>query len=793
MIKNYLLITIRSLFKNKLYISINIVGMAVAIACMIVGYYNFDFNNSFDEHHVNRNSIYRVNSLREFQNTIRAYGYSPLPLGSAIKENVKDIEEIVRYVSVGGNFRIDDDIFNGRLSYVDESFFEMFTYEFIEGNPAALKDRSRLLISEEQAIKYFGKEPAVGKMVSELLDSGRVREYVVGGVFKKQPSNSSFPDQAFTLVDNYFTRFREVDENNWRYRSTLFVQVKNPDRITAITNQIDPFKENNNKVREDFILSGFQLDSFVGMGKRDSYNEVPGTWTQQGSPIAAVIGTALMGILILLIACFNLTNTSIAISSRRLKEIGLRKVMGSPRKQLIAQFLGETLMVCFIALALGVVIAEAFLIPAFNEMWPDFQLTTNYFGNLDFTFFIIGTLLLTALLAGGYPAFYISKFQPVTILRGKLRFGGTNNFTRVLLTLQFAISLIGIVCSFAFVDNAKFQREFDVGFIKEGVLFTYVDNNSEFEIYRNALEKNDDIKMIAGSQHHLYSSAYNDPIKGGEVEIEADIMNVGDGYINTVGLTLLEGRDFEKDSETDKKESAIISEEVARKFGWDNAIGKEIIWMDTVKLYVVGVIKNVYNNGLWDEFEPIMLRYGGNDDTRHVIVNTAPNKVVEVNTFMEATWKEVFPNRAYNVEYMEEEIVDANTVNNNIVKMFVFLGFIALILSATGLFTMLSLNIIKKMKEIGVRKVLGASIANITKVVNFEFVVIMLIACGIGSFLGFWMAGMLMGSIWDYYLPASVITLIVSSSIMLVVAAVSVGYKTYATARMNPVNVLRDE
>ncbi|NJN41425.1 MAG: FtsX-like permease family protein [Flammeovirgaceae bacterium] len=792
MIKNYFLITLRSLLKNKLYVSINILGMAVAIACLIVGYYNYDFNDKFDYHHVNQHSIYRVSSLREFQGQVTKFGYTPLPLGNAIRENVKDIDRVVRYIPDGGNFRIDDNTFNGSLSYVDAAFFDVFSFEFIEGTPQAIGEPGRVLISEDVAIKYFGKEPALGKMITELLDSAS-REFIVGGVYKEQPSNSSFNDQAYTLFENYFIKNKDLDESNWRYRATLFVQISNPDRIQAITSQINPYKENNNIVREDFVLSGFELESFVGMGKRDSYDEVPGTWTREGSPIAAVIGTGLMGILILLIACFNLTNTSIAISSRRLKEIGLRKVMGGERKQLIAQFLGETWLICLLSLLLGVVIAETLLVPAFNELWPEMKITTSYIANLDFTIFLILTLLLTGLLAGGYPAFYISKFQPVEILKGKLKFGGTNYFTRVLLTLQFAISLIGIVCSFAFVENAEFQKEFDLGFAKNGVVYTYVNGSSEFEIFRNELEKNEDIIRIMGSQHHFYSSAYNDPIKSGELEIEVDILNVGDDYMKTVGLTLLEGRDFVIDSETDRKESVIVTEEVARKFGWENAVGSEIIWMDTVKLYVVGIIKNVYNNGMWSEFDPVMLRYAGKDNVAHVIVSAPPDKIVEVNKFMEATWKEIFPNRMYNGRYMDEEIIEATTVNINIVKMFVFLGIVALILSATGLFTLVSLNIIKKMKEIGVRKVMGATVANISKVVNLEFAIIMLIACILGSVLGSLMAGMLMGSIWDYYLPTTAVTLIVSSLILIVVAVVSVGYKTYTTARMNPVKVLRDE
>lgn len=797
MVKNYLMITLRSMLKNKLFLSINILGMAMAIACCIVAYFNWDFNVSFDSHHVNAGTIYRVNSVREFQGEQRTFGHVPIALGNAIRQNISDIDKVVRYSPGGGNFRVGDELFQSNLSNVDPDFFKLFTFEFVEGS-GDLKDKSQIIISQEMAEKYFGKTPALGKMFVQVLDSGRTKEYFVSGVFREQPTNSSFPDPAFSIYDNQFNgeQFvgdRQYNENTWYFRNTLFVQVKDPSRVGAVEAQLLPYTENNNKVREDFIIRAFKLQSLVGMAVDDSYNERPGTWTREGSPIAAVVGVGVMGIFVLLIAIFNLTNTAVAISSRRLKEIGIRKVMGSTRKHLVFQFLVETALTCLLALILGIAIGEWLLIPAFNELWPDLKLEPDYFGRPNFLIFTVAALLFTSLLAGSYPAFYISKFQPTSILKGKLKFGGTNYFTRTLLTLQFAISLIGIVCSFAFTENAKFQREFDLGFNKQGLVFTYVNGRSEFETYRNALSENNDIISIAGSQHHLYSSSFNDPIKHEDKEIEVDILDVGEDYVPTVGLTLLQGRNFTADSETDRKESVIVTEGLAKELGLTEPIGKELIWMDTVHYFVVGVVKDIYNRGLWEKMSPIMFRYGPKDRVNHILVKAPTEKLKSVNEFMEAKWKEMFPNRMYNGRYMDEEIVEANTVNNNIVIMFIFLGVVAMFLSATGLFTLVSLNIIKKMKEIGVRKVLGASVGNLTRVINAEFVIILAIASVLGAFAGSWMAAMLMKSIWRYYLEATPTTLLVSTVILFVVSALSIGYKVYSTTRLNPANVLRDE
>lgn len=795
MLKNQLLITLRSMMKNKLYLFINIFGMAVAIACCIIGYFNYDFNASFDSQHKNAATIYRIGSVRIFQNESTEFGYVPVALGNAIKQNIPEVDEVVRYTPEGGNFRVKTELFNGMITYVDPAFFKVFTFEFIEGN-GELKNRSEICISDKLAIKYFGQEKALGKPIAQVLDSGKIKEYVVAGVFKEQPANSSFPAEAYSHYHNTF-EFDNLpegyNENSWKHRNTLFVQIKDPSRVASIQNQIQAYTENNNKVREDFIIDHFLVESFVGMAVRDSYNEKPGTWTRDGSPIGAVVGIALMGGFVLLIAIFNLTNTAVAISSRRLKEIGIRKVMGSSRKHLVIQFIGETALVCFVALLLGVLIEKLFLMPAFNKLWPDFNLTADYFGRPNFTIFLILTLIFTSVLAGSYPAFYISRFQPVSILKGTVKFGGTNIFTRVLLCLQFAISLAGIVCSFAFTDNAAFQRDFDLGFNRGGVVFTNVKGRSEFETFRNALSANPDITAITGTQSHLYASGINDPIKHQDKEIEVDILDISADYIETLGIKLKAGRNFVADSETDRKESVIITEGLARKFGMTQPLGKEIIWMDTVRYFVVGVVQDIYNNGMWEQMDPMMLRYASKENVNHILVKAPVDKLVAVNQFMEATWKKIFPDRMYNSRYMDEEMVEANTVNVNIVKMFVFLGVVALMLSATGLFTLVSLNIIKKMKEIGVRKVLGASVGNITKVINKEFVVILFIASVAGGALGWWMSAMLMDSIWDYYQEVTITSMMIAALILFFVSALSIGYKIYKTTRLNPAHVLRDE
>ena len=790
MIKNYLLITWRSIMKNRLFIFINVLGLAIGIGCCIVAYFNWEYDATFDSNHANREKIYRVSSIREFEGKTRLYGFSPLPLGATIKQNIPDAEKVVRFSLSYSNFKVGDNLFAGRLAYTDPDFFDMFSFEFISGQPSTMKDKSKVFLSDQLAIKLFNSTDVVGKQLTQVM-GGVTKELEVGGVYKTQPANSSFNFESYTHYENYFDEAKDLKEDDWKSRNTLFVQVNDPARAKVVQNQIQVYRENNNKVREDFQIQEFVIEPFVGMPQRDQKND---TWAQtnNSSPTAAVIAPTMMAVLVLLIACFNMTNTAIAISSRRLKEIGIRKVMGSMRKQLIAQFLGETAFVCFLALLIGLFMGEL-LIASWNSLWEDMKLTSHYLDNTGFLIFLIGTLVFTALVAGAYPAFYISSFEPVSILKGTVKFGGTNYFTRTLLLLQYAISLVAIIFAVAFYQNSIYQRDFDIGFNVDNVIIAYVDNQNEYETYRNALIQNSEITSVAGSEHSIFSSGYNDPVKYEARQIESDILNVGDDYAKTMGLEFIAGRDFQKDSETDRKESIIVSKKFADDFGWKDPIGKEIIWMDTVKLYVIGVVKNVYTNGLWREMDPLMLRYTTPDKYSHVIVSAPPDKLVEINKFMEKEWKQVFPNRLYNGRFLNEGAAEALQVNNNIVKMFVFLGIVALVLSATGLFTLVSLNIIKKMKEIGVRKVLGASISNITVIINREFVIILMISSLMGCALSYIGVSGLMGSIWKYYQATSLDTFIASIIVMFVISGLAIGYKVFSAASMNPVNTLRDE
>ena len=793
MLKNYLKINLRSLMKNRLYTLINIFGLGVALACCIVAYLNLDFNVKFDTYHENSDKIYRINFVRITNGEPIKNGSCPLPIGHTIRESISQIDNVIRYYPAGGNFKVADELFDTYVAAVDPEFFDVFTVELMYGDKSLLQDKRTIFIRSDIWEKHFPPiENPVGKIITYIRGNKRI-EFQIGGVFQKPPQNTSFFHiEAFVNYENVID-IQEWDENDWALFNNTFVTVNNPTDIPKIEEQLQHYVEIQNRAKEDFKVDHYYLDPFEGMAIRAEREDIWNHWFNQSLPVAAASAPGIMAILILLIACFNFTNTSIAIANRRIKEIGIRKVMGSNKKQLIAQFLGENILLTIFALIVGLLIAT-FLVPAYSSMWAFLDIRLSLTENIEFLIFLVLLVLFTGVIAGSYPAFYVSGFQPSSILRRSVKFSGTNPFTRILLTLQFAISLIAIVSGFIFNDNAKYQDNYDMGFNMEIVLFAPVRDENGFAAMRNELLGNSMIKEIAGSRHCATYWWYTDPIEFESSELDVSLLDIGANYLNTIGATIIEGRNFIENSQNDVENSVIINEELVRTFGWKEAIGKRIILRDTIELFVVGVVKDMYIDGeLWDPLQPILMRFVTEEDYRFITVKAEAGDIRAVKELMDEKWKLVFPDELSEVTYMEETKADSAIVNSNIRVIFIFLGMVAIVLSAIGLFSLVSLNIIKRMKEIGIRKVLGASVGNIVKNISKEFIIILSVSSLMGSVGGYYLSEMLMASIWTYYVPIGMTAFILSILILFFVSGMTIGGKVIRSASINPVNTLRDE
>ena len=793
MLSNYIKIALRNFRRNKVFVLINVFGLGLALACCIIAYLNWDYNESFDTQHEKADEIYRVNFVRITNGRPIKNGSAPFPIREAIRNSVGQVDQSTRYYPTGGNFRFAESLFRTSITGVDLEFFDMFSFEVQSGSLQSISDKRTMVVSSEFVEKHFPTSSnPVGETLIYMNGDERI-DFVIGGVFEQLPMNNSFYySDAYMHYENIMN-LENRDLNNWAFFNNTFVLISDPKAISSVESELSNYVTVQNEAKPDYKVDHYYLDHLPGMAVRAEREGIWNHWTGQSLPIAAAIAPGIMAFLLLLLACFNFTNTSIAIAHRRLKEIGIRKVMGSERQQIITQFLGENMALAFLALVAGVLFA-AVLVPAYSAMWAFLEIEMAIWQDTRLVLFLLGLWLLTGLIAGSYPAFYVSRFDPSTILKGTTKVLGTNLLTRVLLTLQYALCLISIICAFVFMKNADYQNEYDLGFDIDNVLYAYVNDRSGYEAFRNELEAVPEIKSIAGSGSAIANSWYTDPIRIREQEMDVTIFDIGADYLATIGASVIAGRNFRKDSPLDMEESVIVNEELVKQLQWTEPLDQVIILADTITLKVVGVVEDIFYDGaLWEPLEPMLMRYVPEDKFRFLTVSTGAANVAKMKTLMDEKYEIIFPDQLSTVRPLDQERAESVEVNVNIRKLFLCLGIVALLLSVIGLFSLVSLNINRRMKEMGIRKVLGASIQHITFKIGKEFLIIFLVASIIGSVAGYYLAAMLMGSIWTYYVEIGPVIALISILILFLVSLITVGGKIFRAATVVPAEILSEE
>ncbi|NVK84059.1 MAG: ABC transporter permease, partial [Cytophagia bacterium] len=661
------------------------------------------------------------------------------------------------------------------------------------GDAESYHELSTVLISNRAAFSLFGKEDAVGETI-ELVLSGKPNLFLtVGGIFEEPGLQSSMQFQLLADFENFYRNF-EVEKGDWKqFVDGLFIQSSDPNIAQTLPTQIQKYASIQAEVRKDLPASGFWIQPLEELAfvQRDYNGTNLGNETLHPAHISA---PNIMAILILLLACFNFTNTAIAMSNKRLKEIGVRKTVGGSRAQLAFQFLGENLVLCLLALGMGLLFS-LWLVPKYNGMWPNVDVKVALLDNPGMIVFLVATLLGTALLAGGYPAIFVSKYKPVSILRGTLRVGSSSILSKILLGFQMLISVMALVFGFTFLQNSNFQEELDLGYEKLGVLMVPLNDSQEAERFKAAVQSNPMIESLAITNEHVGWGAYQRTVKTEDNEAQVLVMDVGLNYLETMKFTLVDGRSFTPENqESDKRNGIVINEKMAARLGWKNPVGQRITMNDTLQYNVVGVLKDFYPFGVWDSIDPIMFKLNDDSQLRMLIAKVDPKQEATVKEYLEETWSQIVPNRPTNVVTHEISVLgEARDVNTNIVQMFLFLAVIAVVLSAIGLFTLVSINIQSRTKEIGIRKVLGASIARITTLINRPFLIIVGIASILGGGIGVYVSSALMSSIWTYHVTPGFISALVPIVVILLVALISISGKVINAAKRNPVESLRYE
>lgn len=787
MFKNYLKIALRNLWRNKVYAVINIFGLSVAIACAIVGYVQYDLSHSFDTFHANYDRIYRVTGKRVINNQEQRWGMVPIPLAQRMKIDFPQIKEAVCMEWTPNTMRHGDKVFHQDVLHADPGFFRMFSFPLKSGT-ADLNDKTKIVITETLAEKYFGTEDPIGKTLTLKYERGIERDFTVSGVVQKYPYHSSVRFEAVANVELlYDLGLNEKD--SWRFWThALFITAKHPEDVATVNNRMDGYLKLHQVANPNLAFSGFTIEplSEVALNSRDTRNNA----LSQNLHPSQVIGLISISLLIVLMACFNYVNTSLAFAARRLKEIGVRKVIGGMRSQLITQFLIENIVMCMLALGLGLLLAEYFL-PVIDMMFPGDNLSEYHYYKLSFMGFLAGMLMLTAVVAGLYPAVVSSSYNPVNILRADVKVGRIGYVMRTLLSFQFALSTIAVIGSIAFAVNTQYNKNFDLGYEKELVVTIPVNSEHEFTVLKNEIRDYPGITGIAGSASPIFFNPRG-VIKSGAVEREANIYRVGFNYVEMMRLRLKSGRSFDEKTNTDTANAVMVNETLVRELGWDNAIGQTITINDR-QYQVVGVLNDFYNRGTWGPITPVVMRVTPQRNYTMMGVLIRPENIQDTYSFLKDTWKRLFPHEPYQPMFQNPALAEALMITESITKLMISISVIAIAIAIMGLFALVSLTIARRTKEIGVRKVIGASVSHIVTLVNFEYIWLLVIGLGIANLAGYFLNQLLLDSVFYYNSGVGLWTIIGSNMVVLMIVIVTISSQVWNVATANPVDSLRYE
>jgi len=811
MLKHYFKIAMRNLRRQKVLTFINILGLSVGLACFILFLLYAVNEFSFDRFHSNAKNIYRVYRWTEAIQGEPASGdvYLPMPLGPAMKQDLADVEDYVRIQEASGDsyVKIGNKIDRIRISFADPQIFSMFSFKLSSGQPAtALKDINDIVLTEEISKQLFGNENPVGKTIH--VKRGEAFEpFVVSAIAENPPSNSSIQFQALGHFDYLATSGDDKRSvNNWmRSAYFSFVRLKEGSRLATDPDALIPFRKKYYPTEEEEArkagywtgkgvpvryalqpLLSVHTDTKVAGGNVNSVN--PKTiWLLLGIAFA-----------VLLIACINFTTLAIGRSASRAKEIGLRKVLGSQRPQLIRQFLAEALLLTVFSVLLGLVIGYL-LLPFFNQLSGK-ELVFSFRQFPELVWLIAGLTLIVSFLSGSYPALVLSRFKSLEVLKQKIRVGGSNIFTRSLVTLQFILSIGLIASTLIILQQLKFMRGNNPGFNKENIVIVNgsdVDGNKIYPLFKQAVMKDPSIAGIASSDMGLgagqgWSSAGFD-YKGKLKQVYEYF--VDPEYIPLMRMQLLAGRNFDRTIMSDTVTSVIVNEAMVRDFGWtlENAIGQELAGYSESKTpVVIGVVKDFNFRPFSEKIGAQMFhQYTGYTPYKYFVKLKAGNPSAALAS-LQQTWNSLVPDLPFNYSFLDEDLDNFYKSEVRWGRIIGWAGGISVFLACLGLFGLAALAAVNRTKEIGIRKVLGASLASIIKLLSKDFLRLIVIAFAIATPLAWYFMNKWLQD-FAFRIDIPVWIFIASCALAIIVALITIGSQALKAGIANPVKSLRTE
>jgi predicted permease len=783
MLWNYLTISFRKFRRQKFYSMLNILGLAIGIATVILILLYVMDELSYDRFHRSEKNLYRVVE-NQFYSGQPAFpvAVTPGPLAAALKTEFREVAMATRVHQGRDAFQHKDDVFEDHGIYVDPDFLRMFDFQFVAGDTAtALRDINSIVITEKMAEKVFGNEAALGK----TLKVNRAREVVISGILKDIPANSHLQfsyimPMARRVID--VPAFRDQWGSNGLY---TYVQLIPGTSANHLNEQIRKFL--STKTEKSVTELYLQPLADIHLGEVSFVADVSGKGNKQYVRVFSIVA-----VFILIIACINFMNLATARAMKRAREVGLRKAVGAFRYQLIVQFLGESVMVALVAMCLALLLVDV-LLPPFNTL-------TRKSLEIDYTNLgsgiipiCIGATLVTGLLAGSYPAVFLSSFHPAHVLKGTangLASGGL--FRKVLVVAQFCISIVMISGTMVIYSQMQYIRHKNLGWQRENMLLIH--SASNYQTFKNRLTVYPEINGVsAANQHPTYVQNSTSGI-GWKGKSEDDVVlfhiqGVDYDYIETMKIEMLKGRSFSKSSPGDSL-SVIINEQAMNVLGFDDPLGEHLTAGEDEVYTIIGVVRDFHFKSVHDKIEPLLL-YIDKKDLSNIMVRINGNAEQAVRD-VQREWKAVNPGQALSYSFLDDDFDNLYRAESQTGTIFGYFSALAIIISCLGLFGLAAYTVEQRSREYGIRKVFGASVGRLFYLASVEFLILVILAFIISVPLAWlWMRHWL--TTFAYHIELSWVFFLTSGFAALIIALVTVSYQSAKVGWINPASVLRSE
>ena len=801
MFQNYLKTAIRNLWKRKSFSLINIVGLALGMAVSFLILLYVLNEVTYDRFHSNYANICRIAVKLDAQGRHMEFPYVPAPLGPALVDQFPEVTQAARLREFGTRVvSYEEKLYEeSRIFHADPELFEVFTISVVRGNPETwLQAPFNMIVTEETAKKYFGDENPIGKQVK--LDNKYT--YTITGVARKMPENSHF---KFNMIGS-LSSLEQIsgDLNVWMgFNYPTYILLEGNPSLEEITQKYNNLLLAN--LPDQFQQLGAEVEIFLQpLGSIHLHSHLEGEMEPPGNTAFIRILTTI-ALFILLIACINFMNLSTAQSSKRAKEVGMRKVLGAHRGKLIGQFIGESLLLSFISLILAIILIYV-LLPVFNHLVSK-DLVFNPIQNGIILLGLIGITVLVGFLAGAYPAFFLSGFVPLEVLKSRFKAGKGHRFFRNgLVTLQYIISISLIISTFVIFYQLHHVKNRDLGFDKEQVVVINLKGqvNQKHEVFKNEILRLPGV-ISAASSSSVPSRGRSETMfsfEGVEPKKQVfPIMEIDPDFLDTMGMELIAGRNFSLDFPGDNK-AMILNETLVRHLGWDDPLGKTMSMLDLadsddpkkgfveVPYTVIGVVKDFHFESLHQKIRGHLMKMSGS--VNRVSVKLKPGTISGTLQSIEKIWRELEPAQPFPYVFLDESFDRLYRSEQRMGQIFVSFTLMAIFISCLGLFGLASFTADQRTKEIGIRKVLGASVSNVVILLSRDFTKWVILANVIA-----WPVAYLVMNKWlqnfAYRVSLAIWIFLLSGVMALIIALFTVSTKALKAAVADPVDSLRYE